>query len=188
MTDQFLSAAWRHDYVIEMDAELPGSGGQVIAFPPGEPSHDATGMLIRVRLKDGSWLGSFEPGTGKFRGIYATPSPTHMCVVAYGNAYWVNVFEPSLSHAMPVADTSQVLQLEDARLLVLVDCTDIVAYDKAGLRWRTRQVASDYVRVDGADGRNIWGVASDSSQQKLVDFSVDLRTGEVEGGYDAPVF
>jgi hypothetical protein len=76
------------------------------------------------------------------------------------------------------------VQAIDAGLLVLVDFTEMVAYDHAGKRWRTGRISSDGIRIDETDAQGIWGMAWDASQGKRVEFFVDAKTGNCEGGVD----
>jgi hypothetical protein len=75
-------------------------------------------------------------------GIFSTPNPNVLCVVASGAGYWVDVLQQTKSDisCFPVR---QVQIIEEPRLLVFADFTRLEAYDANGLKWRTEHLVSD---------------------------------------------
>lgn len=69
------------------------------------------------------WIGAFECGPGGLTGLFATPSPDVLCVVAQGQGFWVPVLEPErfeITRSFPV---KRVISVPGEPILVLVDYT-----------------------------------------------------------------
>ena len=93
-------------YAVEADPEFPANGTwdcDVYAF-----DRDATVVsefvarwgaptLVRVTPAHGTqWVGMYPAGgLGSFRGVYATPLPSTLCVVVGGAAYLTDVDRPN---------------------------------------------------------------------------------------------
>ena len=80
-------------------------------------------------------------------GVYATPSPRRLCVLADGLAYLVGV--NAAQHGADVVhdQVGQVEVVVDPELLLLVRFIDIVAIGVDGVAWRSPRLAVDDLRV-----------------------------------------
>lgn len=130
---------WPHPF-FEFDTD--GKIGDTATSPWGPP------LIIEVeQLGDGSkWVGQF-PGHDGITTALATPDPNRLCVISGGQAWIVDVRQPS-NGAHPVH--SNVVSVENAvesALLLLVGRTDIVAIGSEGVEWESGRIASDDLAV-----------------------------------------
>jgi hypothetical protein len=58
----------------------------------------------------------------------------------------------------------------------------MLLFTRSSVRWVSRRIASDGLKITGADARGVWGKAWVAVANKDVDFFVNLETGAVEGG------
>jgi hypothetical protein len=70
-------------------------------------------------------------------------------------------------------------------IIVFANFTELVAYGSQGLKWRTKRLTWDSMKVvevtDDLLKGEFWDIRSESTQG----FTVDLATGNHEGGIDA---
>jgi hypothetical protein len=131
-------------------------------------------------------VGNFQRGDGKLTGVFATPSPDHLCLIASGRGYWVPTAAPTdfqVIQAYPIQDARAIPQL---RLLIFTDYTDLVAYGVDGLRWASGRVSWDGITIVSADADGIVGRAWDATREQEVGFFVNPQTGRAEGGAAPP--
>jgi hypothetical protein len=144
--------------------------------------------MVNVTPYEGDpWLGIFAFGqiTPKgVTGIFSTPNPERLCVAAQGNAFIVSVSDPSTwesVRAIPVIDVRCVVK---HGIIVFANFTELVAYGSQGLKWRTKRLTWDSMKVvevtDDLLKGEFWDIRSESTQG----FTVDLATGNHEGGID----
>lgn len=128
------------------------------------------------------WVGGFECGPGGATGLFATPSPTALCVVAKGQGFWIPV-QAAASYEMirsiPIQD---VLVVPGEPKLVFVDHTRLAAYGPSGFLWLTDDLSWDGLKVTEVTASMIRGTAWDSPANREVPFSVDTENGASEGG------
>ncbi len=162
---------------------LPGEGHTILQFArPGQPTH-REGLVVRVGAKDlRGWIGNFQRGPEGLDGVFSTPSPSVVCVVARGQGYLVPVGEPTrylVVDAMPVREVRAIVV---KGLLIFVDYVKLVAYGPSGFLWKTRRVSWDGIRLTGVTPECISGFGRDALRGTEVAFSVDVDTGRSEGG------
>lgn len=151
------STSFDSDFGIVLGPELPGDGrwphpffefdedGKVsdtVASPWGPP------MLIEVeQLVDGStWVGQF-PGRDGLTAAVATPDPYRLCAISGGQAWIVDVRQPSKGARLVHSDVMATVNVADPALLLLVGYTHIVALGSGGVAWDSGQIASDDLAV-----------------------------------------
>lgn len=144
----------------------------------------ATAIAVAPRGK-ATWTAVFsapEPGRRALTALLGTPSPTGLCVVERGTAFLGDVLQPEsfgvVATAGPVLAAEEVATEET---LLLLTAWAITAVGAAEVRWTTRRIAVDGLRVDEASGGWVRGVA-DPDDDEPRDFAVDLATGRVIGG------
>lgn len=140
-------------------------------------------LWLEVIPVDGeSWIGGFECGPGRLTGLFATPSPDVVCVVAKGQGFWVPVLAPGdveIIRSIPIED---VIAVPGKRVLVFADYTELEAYGGGGSLWRTERLSWDGLKITKVTAEVIRGTAWDSPANRDVAFSVDTETGASEGG------
>lgn len=108
-----------------------------------------TPLVIRVTTATGAvWIGAFAAGgLGVVRGVYATPSPRHVCAVVDGLAYLVDAVAPNGPAAIVAGAVVDVVPVLDVPLLLLAGDTDLAGIRDDGTTWSTPRVAVDELRV-----------------------------------------
>lgn len=145
-------------------------------------------LLVRVRTTTGNqWAGrvwSRELGIKRsVTGIYSTPNPDRMAVVARGDVYLIDAREPSHHEFIDTkGPVTAVKPIESEGLLLLSSPWRVTALGKQGRAWQTERLAIDGIRLDEVDNGRLAGVA-DPDDEEPHDFVVDLRTGRHEGGF-----
>lgn len=146
------------------------------AAAPGP--HEA-GLLVRF---DGPapWWGRFEGGRGGYTGVDRLWESDEFLVVSRGQGYVVDAAtrEVRLTFGGYVEFVLLVPHLD---LLIFHNGLWIEGLFSSGLAWQTRRLAAG-MRGLGLDGDALVGEAFDPTTSSWVRFSVDLSTGEAEGG------
>ena len=181
-----MKAGYPRSYEANVLPGLPTSGPEALDFRATPHGRGREGLVVQVRSGDESWVGNFQRGDGKLSGIYPTPSPRHVCVVAGGRGYWVPVSSPAIYEIVEAYPIQDVLTIPELLLLVFVDYTALAAYGPDGLRWRSSRVSWDGIRILRADATGIEGRGWDAAAEQEVGFFVHIVTGLVEGGAAPP--
>lgn len=165
----------------------------IVDYPVGGPDHvfaaggaGARTVLIEVEpWGEPAWSASFaaaDPGVSALTRLLGTPAPTALCVVERGTVFLGDVLDPE---GFAVVETpGPVVGAEELvldGLLLLLTPWSIAAVDADGLRWTTRRIAVEGLRVDESDGSWVRGVA-DPDDEEPRDFAVELTGGRVLGG------
>ena len=128
------------------------------------------------------WVGGFECGPGGVTGLFATPSPSVLCVVAKGQGFWVPVLSPANYEMIRSIPIQEVVVVPGVRKLIFVDHTRLAAYGPSGFLWITDDISWDGLKVTEITTEVIRGTAWDSPANREVPFSVDTESGVSEGG------
>ena len=115
-------------------------------------------------------------------GVYACPNADEMCAVAGGYAYVVDTRKPERCTQIPLRPVAEVRVAAEAELLVFVGFQSLVAWGGGGLAWETRRLSWEGVRVTEVSGGVLKGFGWDLMSDREVPFTVNLRTGESQGG------
>jgi hypothetical protein len=186
MSAEFVKSGWPTRYEARVLPGLPAYGPEPLRFQAVPHQRGREGLVLEVRWDARQWIGNFQRGDGKLNAIYATPSGDTVCVVAGGRGYWVATPNPQqyeLVMAYPIQDVRAIIELE---LLIFADYTALVAYGTSGLRWKSRRVSWDGIRILRVDEQGVVGRAWDATKDQEVDFFVDAATGRLEGGAAPP--
>ena len=160
---------------------------------PGLPANDnvhqftfegrrtySEGFVIRViSEKYGEWIGNYQPASPStnFYGIFSYPLKNHICVVADGRAYIVNVKIPDQYQVMRFGAIYNVLEREN--VLIFVTHTHMHAYGENGLFWKTKKLSLDGINIGRIEQNFIIATAYSPRTSFLYQFKLDLVTGKV---------
>ncbi len=154
---------------------------------PGEEDALARGALqLMVRPQvGGAFLATCARGfasTALPTGVWGCPNPEQICALAGGYAYLIDTLRPETCSLLPLRPVVAVLPALGQQLLLFAGFHTIVAWGTAGLAWETARLSWEGVRLgEVRDGRlSGWGWEMRSDRE--LPFTVDLRTGEHEGG------
>jgi hypothetical protein len=168
-------------YEVELGAELPGDATPIYRFgPPEWRGRDE--CLVKVRARDKQWIAAFRGGAGEVSVAMASPSPQHFFLSLSGQGYWVDTENPPATKVIRAYPVREVRAVPEAGALICTDDTDMLLFTRSSVRWVSRRIASDGLKITGADARGVWGKAWVAVANKDVDFFVNLETGAVEGG------
>ena len=115
-------------------------------------------------------------------GVYGCPDPEEICVVAGGYAYLAHVGEPERVTLLEMKPVVQVLECVEQRVLVFVGFTSLLGWDVGGAAWESRRLSWEGLRVTGVEDGALRGFGWDLMKDVEVEFVLDLKSGEAEGG------
>ncbi len=189
MAEALIDLGFATSYEAVVLPGLPGSGPAVRQFRGRHQRSHREGLVVEVRASnDQSWVGNFQFGDGKRSGLYATPSPDRLCVVAGGRGYFVPVTDPSAYEIVSAYPIEDVRSIPELGLLLFVSFTVVVAYGTAGQAWSAGRVSWDGISIRSVSCDGVHGTAWDSPGGREVGFFIDPRTGAVEGGAAPPEY
>ena len=175
------------NYEIELNSELPGSGGEfsVFTFSDGDTKPRGLGnaFLAIIRPDVSKWGAGFAGAGFKppevIDAVFTTPNPDVVCVVSQGAGYWVHTRtrEKTNVRAFPIR---QVETTKDKMLFA--DFTRIACYGSQGLEWLSRIVADGlHVNTVDAEHSRISCEGWDPKLSRSETVWVDLKTGVAIG-------
>jgi hypothetical protein len=164
-------------YHFEWTRAQPEVGGLVLDLP-------TCSLLVEVIPSYGGepWQGRFVQGPGGVTGLWATPSPTTLCVVASGQGYWVPVLVPQGFSEVRCNPVKKVFAVPGRSIIVFASYTELAGYGPTGLLWVTQRLSWDGLTITDVTEHHIRGLAWDSPADSEVPFVVDVDTGEHQGG------
>jgi hypothetical protein len=115
-------------------------------------------------------------------GVFACPHPVQMCGVAGGYAYVIDTEEPERSTHIPLKPVVEVRPLVEQGLLLFVGFHSIVAWGRKGLVWESARLSWEGIRITSIDGDVLHGMGWNLLTDREVSFSIDLLTGQHQGG------
>lgn len=115
-------------------------------------------------------------------GIHACPNPQELCAVAGGYAYIIDTLQPERSTHIAQKPVVEVRIVPACGLLLFTGFHSITAWGEQGQAWQSARLSWEGVRITGIEGDTLHGVGWDLLTDKEVAFTLDLRTGQHEGG------
>ena len=115
-------------------------------------------------------------------GVFACPNPQELCAVAGGYAYVIDTARPERSTHIGLKPVVEVKALAALRLLLFVGFHTIVAWGADGQAWETERLSWEGVRVTEVVDDTLHGFGWNLMTDREVAFTVDLRTGQHQGG------
>jgi hypothetical protein len=154
---------------------------------PGEEDALARGALqLMVRPASGGTflatcaLGFTNPAMPT--GVFACPNPREMCAVAGGYAYVIDTTQPEHCTHIALKPIVEVRSLIENELLLFVGFQSMVAWGRTGLAWESGRLSWEGVRITSVDSAVLHGTGWNLLTDREVPFSLDLLTGQHEGG------
>jgi hypothetical protein len=115
-------------------------------------------------------------------GVFACPNAVQMCAVAGGYAYIIDTAQPEHCTHVALKPVVEVRPLVVQGLLLFIGFHSMVAWGRNGLAWESARLSWEGVRVTGIDGDVLHGMGWNLLTDREVAFSVDLLTGQHQGG------
>lgn len=119
-------------------------------------------------------------------GVFACPNPDEMCAVAGGYAYVIDTAQPEHCSHIPLKPVVEVRPLVARELLLFVGFHSIAAWGRSGLAWESARLSWEGVRITNIDGDVLHGTGWNLMTDREVAFSLDLLTGQHQGGGFTP--
>ncbi len=115
-------------------------------------------------------------------GVFGCPNAVQMCAVAGGYAYVIDTEQPEHSTHITLKPVVEVRPLVAQGLLLFVGFHSIVAWGRDGLAWESARLSWEGVRIVRIDGDVLHGMGWNLLTDQEVAFSLDLLTGQHQGG------
>jgi hypothetical protein len=119
-------------------------------------------------------------------GVFACPNPDEMCAVAGGYAYVIDTAQPEHCTHIALKPVVEVRPLAAQELLLFVGFHSVVAWGRSGLAWESARLSWEGVRITNIDGDVLHGTGWNLMTDREVAFSLDLPTGQHQGGGFTP--
>lgn len=140
-------------------------------------------VLLEVRPVEGEpWVGHFIGGSEGLSAVLPTPNSNVVCVVVDGQGYWVPVDDPRGYSVIDVVPIKRAIVIEKKHLMIFVSFTRLAAYSEGGFSWATNHLSWDGLEIKLITDDRIEGIGWDAAIGEEVNFSVDILSGESEGG------
>ncbi len=185
--DASLDIAFPRVYECERLLELPGFGLLPHYYYPGATKNGGRdGVTVRVRPENHeSWLGTFAFGNmapKSLSGLFTTPNPERLCVVARGEGYLVSTSAPTVWERVTVTPILDVRTILARSIIVFANFTELTAYGPSGVKWVTKRLSWDGLKITEVSNDVIKGEFFDIRSNSTASFIVDLETGNHDGG------
>ena len=115
-------------------------------------------------------------------GVFACPTPREMCAVAGGYAYVVDTEQPERCTHIMLKPVVEVRPLTTNGLLLFVGFHSMIAWGRNGLAWESAKLSWEGIRITGIDGNLLHGMGWNMLTDREVPFSLNLLTGQHQGG------
>ncbi|RSL15728.1 hypothetical protein EDE15_1230 [Edaphobacter aggregans] len=115
-------------------------------------------------------------------GVYSCPSPHQLCAVAGGYAYIIDTLHPEQSTHIPLKPVVEVRALPAQSLLIFAGFHTILAWGQQGQAWETQRLSWEGLRITSIEDNILHGTGWNLLTDKEVPFTVDLLTGNHQGG------
>jgi hypothetical protein len=115
-------------------------------------------------------------------GVFTCPNAVQMCAVTGGYAYVIDTAQPERSTHIPLKPVVEVRLLVEQGLLLFVGFHSVVAWGRDGLVWESARLSWEGIRITSIDGDELHGMGWNLLTDREVSFSIDLLTGQHQGG------
>jgi hypothetical protein len=119
-------------------------------------------------------------------GVFTCPNPREMCAVAGGYAYIIDTAQPEHSTHIALKPVVEVRALVARELLLFVGFHALQAWGRDGLAWESARLSWEGIQVTGIDDDVLHGTGWNLLTDREAPFSVDLLTGNHQGGGFTP--
>ena len=182
-----MNITFPHAYECEQLDEIPSHlSVEHYYYPSASKQGGRDGIIVEVRPAQGlPWLGTFAFGqiTPKgSSGVFTTPNVERLCVVSRGEGYFVSTIAPGSWERVALTPIIEVHPIQAQEIIVFAEFTRLVAYGRTGLKWKTKRLTWDSLKIIEVTDTFIKGEFWDIHREVTENFTVDLTTGVHEGG------
>jgi hypothetical protein len=115
-------------------------------------------------------------------GLWSCPDPSWICVAAGGYVYLINTRDPKQWEQVEYRPVTDIRTLPNHNLLIFAGFHSLQAWGREGKSWQTGRLSWDGVQITGTRGDRLYGLGWDMQTDRELEFEIDLRTGEHQGG------
>jgi hypothetical protein len=115
-------------------------------------------------------------------GIFSCPNPQEICAMAGGYGYLIDTTRPERCTLLSLKPVVEVRTLLAQGLLLFAGFHSIAAWGRDGLAWESARLSWEGIRITGLEGNTLHGMGWNLMTDREVAFSVDLLTGQHQGG------
>lgn len=115
-------------------------------------------------------------------GVWSCPNPDHLLAIAGGYGYLIDTTNPETCNFLPLRPVTGALATVPEGLLILAEFHTALAIGPEGVRWQTRRLSWEGVTLREIRDGQLHGDGWDMFADREVPFTIDLRTGEHQGG------
>jgi len=115
-------------------------------------------------------------------GIFPCPRPEEICAIAGGYAYIVDTIHPERCTHIAMKPVVEVRSLPEQNLLLFSGFHTILAWGEHGQSWQTAKLSWEGLRITCIEDNTLHGFGWNLMTDEEVAFSVDLLTGQHQGG------
>jgi hypothetical protein len=119
-------------------------------------------------------------------GVFTCPNAREMCAVAGGYAYIIDTEQPERCTQIALRPVVEVRPLAAQGLLLFVGFHSMLAWGPNGLAWESARLSWEGLRINGIEGDLLHGFGWNLLTDREVAFSLDLHTGQHQGGGFTP--
>jgi hypothetical protein len=118
--------------------------------------------------------------------VFAGPNPSEVCAVAGGYAYVIDTERPEHCTHIALKPVIEIRPLAAQELLLFFGFHSIMAWGRNGLAWESARLSWEGVRIASIEGNVLHGTGWNLMTDREVSFSLDLLTGQHQGGGFTP--
>lgn len=165
---------------------LPPYGPQATGFPEEWARLGREGLVVKFAETSGTtWIGNFQPGLGGLDDVRWHPNRQQVLVASAG-ALWCVDPDTRVGEKIAPAVFS-IWQLESGDLLIDNQGLAYVRLGRSGVVWHTPRISWDGFQNVRVEAGQLAGQAWSPVEDRWLLFSVDLESGQVDGGsYNGP--
>ena len=115
-------------------------------------------------------------------GVRSCPNPDQLCAVAGGYAYIIDTLNPDHSTHLPLKPVVEARPLPAQNLLLFTGFHTLFAWGPSGEAWQTQRLSWEGIRITSIEDNTVHGTGWNLLTDKEIPFTVDLRTGNHQGG------
>lgn len=189
LPDQFLASI--PEEARDQASRLAASLDSIVASVVSDAKILREALAIEVASRGGTpWVREFTSVDSHFStGLYGTPAADELLVATGDRGYLINVVQPDQLSELAVAPVLGVRRIPQRDILICWSFTDLAAYGPAGLLWHLEGLSIDDLRILEVGPDLIRGTSLEPASgpspyipDEHVTFTVDPRTGHVQGG------
>ncbi|HXC96593.1 MAG TPA: hypothetical protein VNU92_12895 [Edaphobacter sp.] len=115
-------------------------------------------------------------------GVFACPNPQEICAAAGGYAYVIDTARPELCTHLSLKPVVEIRASVEHALLLFVGFHSIVAWGQTGIVWESARLSWEGIRITDIKVDSLNGFGWNLLTDKEENFSLNLTTGQHQGG------